>query len=333
MPSPAEPRTDPVDDATDSLFVEEQRFSIVPEWVIGAGISDAGFRLYTLLLRYGGSSGCRMPSRSTLARRSGRSVDSVDRAMHSLVDAGVVRVERRRDGRQNLTNRYHVLTSDPTLAQTPRSGGGRTSAATPQGPDGGGRNSAATPGRTSAARVAADLRPDPEPSTETPPPPARAGSALARRAEVVGREVLEECDITDLNELAALCAAARRSLGRSETRWSAACLLPVIAMAVRHRGWPAHLVAPALLAVAADPRTVSPMRVAEAGPWWDIVAPSSVDDDEGLDQLEARLAATDGLRVSLQAAARRELAAEGLPVVRASVLRRACELLDRREAG
>ena len=52
-----------------SLFVEEQRFAVVQEWVIDAAISDGAFRLYSLLLRYGNSSGCRMPSRALLARR------------------------------------------------------------------------------------------------------------------------------------------------------------------------------------------------------------------------------------------------------------------------
>jgi hypothetical protein len=67
---------------SDAPLVVEQRFAIVPEWVIDAEISDSAFRLYSVLLRYGQSSGARMPSRATLARRlKKRSVDSVDRAM------------------------------------------------------------------------------------------------------------------------------------------------------------------------------------------------------------------------------------------------------------
>jgi hypothetical protein len=78
-----------------SLVVEEQRFAIVPEWVIDADLPDAAFRLYALLLRYGNGSGQRMPARPTLARRMHRSVDAIDRAMRQLVDAGMVRVEHR----------------------------------------------------------------------------------------------------------------------------------------------------------------------------------------------------------------------------------------------
>jgi DNA-binding transcriptional MocR family regulator len=96
------------------LVVQPQRFAIVPEWVLDLDIPDAALRLYALLLRYGGTSGARMPSRRLLAERMRRSVDSVDRAMRDLATAGLVRVERRRRGRENLTNRYHVRTTNPT---------------------------------------------------------------------------------------------------------------------------------------------------------------------------------------------------------------------------
>lgn len=149
------PDTDAGDEG--SLLVEEQRFSIVPEWVTDADIPDGAFRLYALLLRYGNTSGHRMPSRPTLARRMHRSVDAVDRAMRQLVGAGMVRVEHRRAGNQYLSNRYHLRTSTPFPPnQAPNS---RRSAATPTEPSESGRTSAVTPGCTSAARVAAELRP------------------------------------------------------------------------------------------------------------------------------------------------------------------------------
>jgi len=154
-----------------TLVVEDQRFAIVQDWVIGADISDAAFRVYALLLRFGNSSGCRMPSRALLGRRLHRSVDSIDRALRELSSAGLVRVERRKTGTQFLSNRHHVRTSSPTAT-----GGGRNDAATPQSPPDGGRRSAATPGRRSATRVAAEVRHYPDVSTETqPPPPGRTG--------------------------------------------------------------------------------------------------------------------------------------------------------------
>ena len=98
-----------------SLLVEEQRFALVPDWVIGAELSDAAFRVYSMLLRFGNGSGCRMPSRRLLAERLHRSVDSVDRAMRELEAHRGVRVEHRRRGRENLTNRCHLRTTDPSM--------------------------------------------------------------------------------------------------------------------------------------------------------------------------------------------------------------------------
>ena len=90
----------------------------------------------------------------------------------------------------------------------------------------------------------------------------------------------------------------------------------------------------ALLAVARDRESHSPARVAEAGPWWDAVI---LGVDQGMDAqelaaLEARLAETDGRRPALQAQARAELTAEGMPVIRSTVARRACAILDLRDA-
>lgn len=86
-----------------------------------------------------------------------------------------------------------------------------------------------------------------------------------------------------------------------------------------------------LLGVVADR---SPARLAEAGPWWD-VSPGdhtgSAPDDGDLVALEARLAELGGQRPALQARARAELAAEHLPVTRATVTRRAIAILDRQD--
>jgi hypothetical protein len=55
-------------------------------------------------------------------------------------------------------------------------------------------------------------------------------------------------------------------------------------------------------------------------------------DAQELATLEARLAETDGLRPALQTQARAELTAEGMPVIRSTVARRACAILDVRDA-
>lgn len=325
-------------DAAAPLDVED-RFAIVPEWLLDADVSDAAVRLYAVLLRFGQTSGARMPSRSTLAlRMRKKSTDSVDRAMRELVDLGAVVVRHRFDGGQRLTNQYLVRTSKPGRETEPR--GGRKNAATPTvaatpivAATGGGAGGG---GRISAARVAANLRHNPKSLThsETPPPPTPAPQAdPSTRAvswEGEADRLKADCGIGDWDGLVADCQALRRQLGQPTARWSSHCLLAAIQLAVRARGWSPTRAAAALRAVAADPATRSPMRLAEAGPWWDEpVATSAVSDTDvaELAAMEADLADTGGLRVLLQRQAREQLAAEGQPVTRTTVTRRAHELL------
>ena len=148
--------------------------------------------------------------------------------------------------------------------------------------------------------------------------------------EETDHDLLQACAITDLDELARQCMTARQLLGKPTARWTARCLGVVIKLAVVTRGWPPASMEQALLAVAHDPESRSPARVAEAGPWWDTLAPGAGQamDAHELADLEARLAQTDGLRPALQAQARAELTAEGMPVIRSTVARRACAILD-----
>ncbi|MBC3763432.1 helix-turn-helix domain-containing protein [Quadrisphaera oryzae] len=347
----------PNEPAVDALVVEDQLFSIVPEWVIEADISDPAFRLYALLLRYGNGSGVRMPSRATLAERLHRSTDAVDRALRNLEEKGLVVIERRRRGGVNLSNLYYLRTARPAAVDGPDGeGGSRSSAATPpstsgdqatpprQNPPvtaGGGRTSAAT-GRETAAGVAADLRPDPEISTQRsspPPPPSPAPSASQRAAREEEVEFLHSLNIDPqggLDVIVEMCAASRTAHGLGTACWQAPHLLAALELAVRRRLWPARFAATALLKVAADPATRSPMRLAEAGPWWDEASKpehASGLSAEDVDALEARLQALDGGRMALQQQARAELTQESMPLTRTTVLRRACEILDRRAAS
>ncbi len=126
---------------------------------------------------------------------------------------------------------------------------------------------------------------------------------------------------------------ARQLLGKPTARWTARCLTVVIKLAVVTRGWPPASMEQALLAVARDRESHSPARVAEAGPWWDTAASGPGQAGQAIDanelaEMEARLAETDGLRPAIQAQARAELTAEGMPVIRSTVARRACAILD-----
>jgi len=322
-------------------LVLEQRFAVVPEWVIDAGISDCAYRLYSVLLRYGQTSGCRMPARATLAARLHKTcTDTVDRALKELVAIGAVVVEhRRRASGEHLTNRYHLMNTPPASRRLPA------------GPDGGRRN-AATPGRTDAATVAASLRPDPAVPTQNTPPPdplPRPEGPTAEPAEPAdvdvdvqggrsGRDValLAACRITDLAALAADCQALRRGLGKPAARWTADRLLDAIRDAVLDRGHPPPAAAPALRALAADPATHSPARLGCPGPWWHTNGsgprpqPSPAEAAEQ-DELEARLGDADGARVWAQQQARAHLTSRGQPVTRLAVARLACTLLDHAE--
>jgi hypothetical protein len=281
------------DRTTGELTVEPHRFAMVPEWIIDAEIGDCAFRLYAVLLRYGHSSGQRMPSRSTLARRLRKSVDTVDRALKELVSVGAVVVERRaRDG-LHLTNNYHLRTTRPAAANP----GSRDIAATS-------RSGAATGGRNRAAGVTAVVRPDPEHPTETTPPPTDA--------------------------LAARCREERSALGLPIDRWSDAAVARGVARALE-RGRPAMLVPEALLAVAQDAASISPARVAEAGPWW--IRPATLEPQGAeIAALEAELDALDGRRAWLQRRARERLTTRGIVLSRSSVVREAVALL-REEAS
>ena len=314
----------------------EDRFAIVPQWLLDADVSDAAVRLYAVLLRFGQTSGARMPSRSTLAlRMRKKSTDTTDRAMRELVELGAVVIRHRFDGGQRLTNQYLVRTSKPR--SDGESGGGRKNAATPtvaasrRDPGGGGRKN--------AARVAANLRHNPKSLThsDTPPPPTPAppdaGSAQALSWEGAADRLKADCGIGDWDALVADCQALRRQLGQPVARWSGHCLLAAIQLAVRARGWSPTRAPAALRAVAADPATRSPMRLAEAGPWWDESVATSAVCDTGVAELaamETDLADAGGLRVTLQRQAREQLAAEGRPVTRTTVTCRAHELLRER---
>ncbi len=332
----AEPDVDELGE--EGSLVLEQRFAIVPEWVIDADISDCAYRLYSILLRYGQSSGQRMPGRATLATRLHKSSkDTVDRALKELVREGAVVVEhRRRDGR-NLTNRYHLMSTPPAARGVSAGDDGRKSEATHAS----GRNGAATPSRTAAATVAANMRPNPVVPTENPPPPPPAGNVSANgggEGGLPGGEpaLLAACGIGNLDQFARECQRLRRCLGKPQARWSAGRLLEVLREAVSVRGWPAEQAAGALRALAADPATFSPMRLSCPGPWWQPGAAQASLSDPALiaeqDALEARLLEAGGSRVWAQQQARAQLADRGEPITRLTVSRLACQLLDQAES-
>jgi hypothetical protein len=125
-------------------------FTLVPEWVLDADISNGALRLYALIGCYANAEDAAWPSRATLAKRLRCSKDSVDRWIKELMEIDALSVEHRKDEtreNRNLTNMYTLRRVVPRLA-----------AAMPP-PS---RTSAATPSRVSAAQNKTHIEPDPE---------------------------------------------------------------------------------------------------------------------------------------------------------------------------
>jgi hypothetical protein len=101
-----------------SDFIDSDiRFSIVPEWVLDAGLSDRGIRIYALIARYADNDTLQaFPSRETLADRALCSVKSVDRAISELVAAGALRKAHRKNGDSYQSNLYTVRRIPDNLA-------------------------------------------------------------------------------------------------------------------------------------------------------------------------------------------------------------------------
>jgi len=315
QPAPPEPgaRThlEPPDNATRPVarrtratkLVIDSPFAAVPEWVIDAQISDTALRLYCVLLRYGNTTGHRMPSRATLAARlHKKSTDTIDRALRELEHFGALAVEHRATGTgRALTNRYHLLTtrpggnpaesavrrrSSPTAAAPGEDRDASPPAATRSPGDSDGRTHAAPTGRTGAPRVAAPIGQDRKPLTQTPPHPTPSATSLRPTPVDVdpadGRptdgdsdaeaDLLAACGITDLRALIGQLHDHRRRLARPITPWSRRKVLAALDAAVTHHGWPPTDAATALLAIAADRTTTSPMRLTAPGPWWNVTS-------------------------------------------------------------
>jgi len=89
-----------MENKTDENITTDIRFSIVPEWVLDAEISDRALRVYAVLARYADNDTLQaFPGRQTIADRVRCSVKSVDRALDELIELGAIEKQHRvRDG-------------------------------------------------------------------------------------------------------------------------------------------------------------------------------------------------------------------------------------------
>jgi hypothetical protein len=98
-------------------------FSITPEWVLDAEISDRAVRLYGLLGRYADANGSSFARRRTLAERLRCSVNSLDRAIAELKAIGALTTdERHRDDGSQSSNLVTLRMTPPVGTPLPTGG-------------------------------------------------------------------------------------------------------------------------------------------------------------------------------------------------------------------
>lgn len=106
---------------------------MVPEELLEADLPATAVRLYGLLLRCPVVDAAHVQSRARLAERLHRSLDTVDRAVVALVDAGWIQVAHRFSDGQQIANAYVVMPT-PTGGHEEVAASGSSVAAVPQAP-------------------------------------------------------------------------------------------------------------------------------------------------------------------------------------------------------
>lgn len=84
----------------------DERFTMVPDWLIESDLSLHDFAVLLVLMKHGRTTGRCNPGFATIARQARVSRDSVKRSLRSLEDRGLIEIDRRREGVKNLTNVY-----------------------------------------------------------------------------------------------------------------------------------------------------------------------------------------------------------------------------------
>lgn len=99
----------------------DNRFAIIPHWVIQSGVPATAIHLYTVLAIYAdGRTGEAFPSRTTLAKQIGASTKTVDRAIKALqgVGAQVVQMRLGHESLQTTSKTYAHLLLEAQLSAT-----------------------------------------------------------------------------------------------------------------------------------------------------------------------------------------------------------------------
>ena len=104
-----------------SAVTVDNRFAMIPHWLILSNISDGALRLYAVLMKYAeGGTLQAFPSRARLAADMRKSVKSVDRHLKELEALGAVRVQRRKKAgsHENRSSVYTLVTANPIPVST-----------------------------------------------------------------------------------------------------------------------------------------------------------------------------------------------------------------------
>lgn len=91
----------------------DNKFSIIPEWVIYAPISNGALRTYAVLARFTDKNDECFPSRALLAERSFCSERQVDRHLEELELHGMLVIKKERSKGKWPRNVYRLITAAP----------------------------------------------------------------------------------------------------------------------------------------------------------------------------------------------------------------------------
>lgn len=92
----------------------EEKFAVVPEWVLYADISAQALRIYGVMARYADKgTGKAFPSHRAIAERGRCSIRTVQRALTELIELGAIEATERRDAAGQHSNEYFIRVSRP----------------------------------------------------------------------------------------------------------------------------------------------------------------------------------------------------------------------------
>jgi hypothetical protein len=92
----------------------EEKFAVVPEWILYADISAQALRIYGVMARHADKgTGKAFPSHRVIAERGRCSIRTVQRALAELVQLGAIEITERKTEAGQHSNEYFIRVSRP----------------------------------------------------------------------------------------------------------------------------------------------------------------------------------------------------------------------------